>query len=431
MIANSPGSRRFLSSRLGRLCIFLYIAAVAVGSLAFAVWLFTFIGNGGYTWRIGVTVAEARLSAPADRLGLRVSADCTKNSEVSRLVETDVDVQVAVVADATPFLHGVDCGGSVRVQLQEPLGDRNVVDKNTGNVVRDASSHTWVSVRSTFLRAPDLLFLYASTCDEYPEVSRLVETDVDVQLEVVADSQSFPPGGQDCQNRASVRLKEPLGDRDVVDKHTGKVVRDASSYPGVSVRSAFLKAPDVLHLYINTCDESPEASHLVETDVDVRVKVVTDPSLSPQAGQDCLGHVPIRLQEPLGDRNIVDKHAGEFVRLQSWEAEAYVADLPDVPAPKIGDAPNEAELEDLQFIAIQEGISLQTAIERYGWRDNFSLAASQIEEAVPDAFIGAEIVDDSNAWIAFNRKAPQEALDIINTFRSSHSWVSVQIRTGK
>ena len=313
-MTNGSGSRGFLSTWLGRL----YIAAVVTGALALAVWLFTFIGNGVYNWRIGVHVTEARLSSP-DRLGLRVNADCTKNSEVSSLVETDVDVQVEVVADATPFLRGVDCGGGVGVQLQEPLGDRDVIDKRTGRVVRDASSHTWASVRSTFLRAPDLLFLYASTCDEYPEVSSLVETDVDVQVEVVAESHLYPPGGQDCRNRVSIRLQEPLGDRDIVDKHTGEVVRDASSYPGVSVRSAFLRAPDVLIFYVNTCDESPEASHLVETDVDVQVKMVADSHPSPSGMQDCLGRVPIRLQEPLGDRDIVDKHTGKVVSLQSWE----------------------------------------------------------------------------------------------------------------
>ena len=320
MATNGSGSRRFLSSRLGRLCIVLYIAAVAIGSLAFAVWLFTFIGIGGYNWRMGVTVESARLSAPPDRLGLRVSADCTKNSEMSRLVETDVDVQVMVVADATPFLLGLGCGGGVRVQLREPLGDRDVVDMHTGKVVRDASSHTWASVRSTFLRAPDLLWLYVSSCDEYPEALSLVETEVDVQVKVVVESH-YPSQlrGQDCQNRASIRLQEPLGDRDVVDKRTGEVVRDASSYPGASVRSAFLKAPDVLIFYVSTCDESPEASHLMETDVDVQVKMVAD-SHPPLSGmQDCLGRVPIRLQEPLGDRNIVDKHTGKVVSLQSWE----------------------------------------------------------------------------------------------------------------
>ncbi len=105
--------------------------------------------------------------------------------------------------------------------------------------------------------------------------------------------------------------------------------------------------------------------------------------------------------------------------------------LPDMAAPAIGDAPNAAELEDLQFVADQKGISLQTAIARYGWHDNFSLAVSQIREAVPDAFTGAEIVDGSNAWVAFKADAPQAALDIINTFNSGLSGVSVQSHTDK
>ena len=35
---------------------------------------------------------------------------------------------------------------------------------------------------------------------------------------------------------------------------------------------------------------------------------------------------------------------------------------------------------------------------------------------------------DSNAWIAFNADAPQAARDIIDTFRSSHRGVSVEVR---
>ena len=221
MTTNSPGSRGFLSSWLGRL----YIAAVAVGSLTFAVWLFTFIGNGGYNWRIAVDVRKASLSAP-DRLRLGVKT-CNKNPEVSRLVETDVDVQVEVVADATPFLYGGDCGDGVGVQLQEPLGDRDVVDRRTGKVVRDASSHAEVSVDEASLDSPNRLLLHVSTCDENPEVSHLVETNVDVQVRVVAEAPPFVYG-KDCRDIAAIQLQEPLGRRDVVDLHTGEVVRVGS-----------------------------------------------------------------------------------------------------------------------------------------------------------------------------------------------------------
>ena len=88
-------------------------------------------------------------------------------------------------------------------------------------------------------------------------------------------------------------------------------------------------------------------------------------------------------------------------------------------------------MEDLQFIADQRGISLQEAIDRYGWHDNFSLAASRIREAAPETFAGAEIVDGANAWIAFTGHPPKEALDIIDIFTGSHSGVTVEVRTDK
>ena len=348
-MTNHPGLRGFLSGRRRRLYIGLFIAAVAIGAVAFAVWLFFFVGNGRDTSRAGVSVIQARLIAP-DKLRLNVNS-CNKNAGVSDLVETDVDVQVKVVADYDPSpLFVQECDDAVEVQLAKPLGDRDVVDKHTGEVVRDASRYLEMSVVEARLIAPNEVMLNVSSCNRNPNrspgVSDLVETDVDVQVRVVAEFHPPLQGRVDCRDRwVRIQLQQPLGDRDVIDKRSGEVVR--------------------VH------------------------------------------------------------------RDQAQKARDDVADLPDVPAPKIGDAPSEAELDDLQFIADQESISLQTAIERYGWRDNFSLAVKQIQEAVSVAFVGAEIVDDSNAWIAFKGAPPVAALEIINTFKSSHSGVSVQIRTGK
>ena len=47
---------------------------------------------------------------------------------------------------------------------------------------------------------------------------------------------------------------------------------------------------------------------------------------------------------------------------------------------------SEAELIDLQAIADQKGMSLQAAIDRYAWNDDFDVAVSQIREAVPRGF---------------------------------------------
>ncbi len=113
---------------------------------------------------------------------------------------------------------------------------------------------------------------------------------------------------------------------------------------------------------------------------------------------------------------------------EGGESATPVASPPKSSPPEIDDPPSPTELEDLQFIADQEGISLQEAIERYGWQDNFSLAVSRIAEVTPDTFAGAEIVDGSNAWIAFTENPPKAALDIIDIFTGSHGGVSVDVR---
>ena len=102
---------------------------------------------------------------------------------------------------------------------------------------------------------------------------------------------------------------------------------------------------------------------------------------------------------------------------------------PEESPPEIEDPPSSAELSDLQAVADRKGISLQEAIDRYGWNDNFALAVSKIREAAPTTFAGAEIVDGAKAWIAFTGRPPRAALDIIELFRSSHSGVSVEVRT--
>ena len=226
-MTNHPGSgsRRSLSDRRRSL----YTVCAVIGLLAIAIGLFIFIGNGGCTWRAGVSVAEARLIAP-DRLRFGVNS-CNKNPEVSRVVETDVDVQVKVVADSHPFLlGGQECMDSVEVQLQEPLGDRDVIDRRGGVVVRDASQHLEMSVVEARLVAPREVMLNVSSCnrnpDRNPEVSHLVETDVDVQVRVVAELHPSLPDRSDCRDRVvRIQLQAPLGDRDVVDMHTGEVVK--------------------------------------------------------------------------------------------------------------------------------------------------------------------------------------------------------------
>lgn len=74
------------------------------------------------------------------------------------------------------------------------------------------------------------------------------------------------------------------------------------------------------------------------------------------------------------------------------------------------------------------GMSLKAAIERFAWNDNFALAVARIREASPGSLTSAEITDAGNAWVAFTGSVPQAARDIINTFTSHHSGVTVALR---
>jgi len=107
---------------------------------------------------------------------------------------------------------------------------------------------------------------------------------------------------------------------------------------------------------------------------------------------------------------------------------ALPGDLPDVAPPTIDSGPNEAELQDLANIAEQEGITLDQAIERYAWNDNFSLALEEVR-AVSDALAEAAITADG-VWVAFAAEVPVEAAGILDRFTAAHPTVDLAVRTG-
>jgi hypothetical protein len=80
-----------------------------------------------------------------------------------------------------------------------------------------------VSVVEAELHSSDRLALVADSCNGDCEVSQLRETGEDAQVEVVASS-PFLGGGEDCFDVVEVQLREPLGDRAVIDLHTGESV---------------------------------------------------------------------------------------------------------------------------------------------------------------------------------------------------------------
>ena len=87
------------------------------------------------------------------------------------------------------------------------------------------SLRSGVSVVGAELTYPDNLMLIVDSCHKAPGVSTLKETDVEVQVRIVASSHPFLRGGDDCQDIVSVQLREPLGNRIVIDMSTGQTVR--------------------------------------------------------------------------------------------------------------------------------------------------------------------------------------------------------------
>ncbi len=112
-------------------------AVVVIGLLVFA----SLFLLGGCTSRNEASVAqrearvvEAGLYSP-QRLELTVADSCHRNPVVSLLRETDDEVQVKVKVDSDFRQSEDDCIEGVEVHLQDPLGDRAIVDKLTGKSV--------------------------------------------------------------------------------------------------------------------------------------------------------------------------------------------------------------------------------------------------------------------------------------------------------
>ena len=377
-MTNSSGPKRHWS---GRLKLLFVAAVVVIGLTIFAA--LSLLGCSVFASRGEVDVMEAKMQSP-ERLEL-VVASCNENPEVSLLRETEDDVQVRVIADYDFFAQsGDDCQDIVEVQLQDPLGDRVVIDERSGQ-----------QVSVTEIRQPGR--------QEQSQESGTEKTSVD-----------DAPWIQPAENEGAARHE-------------------------IAVNVAWLRAPDTLVINANTCHRNPELSMFQETDVDVTVKMAVGPDPYPNGGPDCLEELIVQLERPLGDRTVTDAYNGRALSVtpvptatpSAGRREQTESPPTEAVPPEIRDAVSDAELQDLQAVAEQYGMTLQEAFDRYAWNDNFSRAVSRVREAAPETFAGAEIVDGSHAWIAFTGPPPAAALDIIDAFTSSHSSISVEVRTNK
>ncbi len=240
--------------------------------------------------------------------------------------------------------------------------------------------------------------------------------------------------GPAAQPSASDQEGDPSESVRSVKSEDDKYVRRQEA----NVEYAWLESPDTLVVSAGTCGMNPEVSFLEETDVDVQIMMTVDFHPPRLSYPECLTAKIVQLEAPLGDRIVVDKHTGSVVSVTPVAGAPATGqqDQPESPPseavpPDIREAVSDAELQDLQAVAEQYGMTLREAFDRYAWNDDFSRAVQRVREAAPESFTGSAIVDATNAWIAFTGTPPRAALDIIDEFRSSYSGVEVEVRTGQ
>lgn len=110
------------------------VSFVLGGSLVFYVWQ----NVGGGLWRGGVDIMEASLLSP-DPLELYVGS-CNGYPRAYKLHQDTESVRLRVEANSTPLKGGEDCQDSVKVRLNAPLGNRQVIDDHTNRTVTISES---------------------------------------------------------------------------------------------------------------------------------------------------------------------------------------------------------------------------------------------------------------------------------------------------
>ena len=109
---------------------------------------------------------------------------------------------------------------------------------------------------------------------------------------------------------------------------------------------------------------------------------------------------------------------------------------PDEVAALINQHPSinsAAEVNDLQFFAYEDGITLDESIMRFAWRDDFSEIITAIREENPDTIVDAasDTGGALSARIRFSGSIPDDAQAAIDKFQSENPHVTVTLETGK
>ena len=124
---------------------------------------------------------------------------------------------------------------------------------------------------------------------------------------------------------------------------------------------------------------------------------------------------------PSSDGETVASHHN-MAMVSPHDAAALTRQHPSISGP--------AELKDLQFMANTKGITLDEAIARYAWRDDFSMMVSAIEDDDPDSVVDAASTSGSSARIKFSGSISGNARNAIDKFKSENPGVAISVQTG-
>ncbi len=181
---------------------------------------FAFSGNWsmlrGFTVGSGVKILSAH-ERPANVLVVSV-ASCNSDPRLHSIREGDSNVRIKVVSNSWPFREGQDdCADGVVVQLNQPLGERELIDGHNG---REVDVRRELRINRAEVRASDRMVLYVETCNRNPQIIVREESASEVRV-MLADYSVEGSPGVVCSESTEYSLRAPLGERALIDAFTG------------------------------------------------------------------------------------------------------------------------------------------------------------------------------------------------------------------
>ncbi|TVR34376.1 MAG: hypothetical protein EA388_09175 [Nitriliruptor sp.] len=181
------------------------------------------------TERRAVSPYGAMLTGPTE-LAVDVPS-CNGDPVVDELVEDDEQVSIRVVATMVVSGASPSCSDALPVTLEEPLGERTLIDLVSGETLTVVEPITEPDAPQTERRpvtpvdvglaSPTELSVTIPSCGGNPVVDELEEDDEQVRIRIVT---TVADSGDDCLDGLGIVLDDPLDGRTVIDLVSGETL---------------------------------------------------------------------------------------------------------------------------------------------------------------------------------------------------------------